>query len=111
MHPSTRDDTPLVTATAADTVALEISGDQAETLAFILGHYDAILATHEVPPVPDYEPDVWHQARLSLLIERALLRFPVAQTTDVDTSGRVAQAAAALNSPQAVIVALPKRAR
>lgn len=75
---------PMVVRTSANTIVMELSGPHAVVLAKILARYDATRAGSD--PVAGYTAEVWHHAMISLLTQTAHLRYPVADTVDVDVS-------------------------
>lgn len=73
---------PTVRPTSDRTVAVELSPDQAEVLARILAHYEALTTSprlREVDPtlvgrLDVYQPGVWQHTIVQLLTARAVAR-------------------------------------
>lgn len=77
-------DIPMVSATSLGTIVLELNPADAETLARILAHYDALVANASTYTEHiGYEADLWHHTMIRLLSERARIGGNVAATIDV----------------------------
>lgn len=77
---------PEVSVSTADTVVLELTPSDAQTLARILAHYDVIVGFRgpngeQVPVADGYTAEVWHHTLIRLLAEAQNARLQITAPT------------------------------
>lgn len=77
---------PEVSTSTAETVVLELSPSDAQTLARILAHYDLIVhhraeSGEQLPKADGFVRDVWHKVLIDLLAEAQNARLQITAPT------------------------------
>lgn len=79
-------DLPEVSVSTADTVVLELTPTQAQTLARILAHYDLIVhyrgeSGEQLQAADGFDRDVWQHVLIDLLAEAQNARLQITAPT------------------------------
>lgn len=86
-HASTVPELPVVSVSTADTVVLELTPTDAQTLAKILAHYDVIASwrgdddERRIPIVDEFDRAVWQHVLVDLLAEAQNARLQITAPT------------------------------
>lgn len=85
-HPADQPEVPDVSTSTAGTVVVELTPSDAQTLARVLAHYDAIATWRgpngeQVPIADGYIADTWHHTLIRLLAEAQNARLQISAPT------------------------------